>query len=90
MRRAGEEWDLWAVVSVLFPSKLSWYPLEKQCGLVYKVECMDCHKQCIRETERILGKRFKEQYRWQPPELCDPGTHLPDRSLSHPKSCQGL
>ena len=35
-------------------------PLEKQCGLVYKVECGVCHKQYTWETERILGKRFKE------------------------------
>ena len=34
--------------------------LEKQYGLVYKVECGVCHKQYIRETERTLGKSFKE------------------------------
>ena len=35
-------------------------PLEKQCGLVYKVECGMCHKQYIGKTERTLGKLFKE------------------------------
>ena len=33
---------------------------EKQCGLIYSIQCKHCDKEYVGETARSLGTRFKE------------------------------
>ena len=35
-------------------------PKENLCGLIYHIQCRDCHNNYIRETGRNLGTRVKE------------------------------
>jgi len=50
-------------------------PPEKKCGVIYKIECEQCHLDYIGETARTFGTRFKEHANTRRAALTAVGEH---------------
>ena len=42
-------------------------PVDKQCGVIYHIECPECEQKYIGETSRPMGTRFKEHLKVEKP-----------------------
>ena len=51
-------------------------PMEKKCGVVYKIQCGDCEEAYIGETARPFGVRFREHVKSTRSSTTAVGDHL--------------
>jgi hypothetical protein len=57
-------------------------PIEKECGVIYKIKCDNCDKDYIGETARTLGTRVKEHLNIKKDSLTAVGDHCRDTDHS--------